>query len=73
MQLLQESLDDTSAQPCGRCSVCLGHLPPPLQSRPEPGTVEAVTRRLRGEVTVLEPRKMWPGGCSAPEAGFRPG
>jgi ATP-dependent DNA helicase RecQ len=63
MQLLQESLDDTSAQPCGRCSVCLGHLPAPLARRPEPGTVEAVTRRLRGEVTLLEPRKMWPGGA----------
>ena len=62
MQLLQESLDDTSAQKCGRCSVCLGHLPEPLHERPEPATVEAVTRRLRGEVTVLEPRKMWPGG-----------
>ena len=63
MQLLQESLDDTSAQKCGRCSVCLGHLPEPLRERPEAGTVEAVTRRLRGEVTVLEPRKMWPGGA----------
>jgi ATP-dependent DNA helicase RecQ len=63
MQLLQESLDDTSAQPCGRCSVCLGQLPEPLLERPEPATVEAVTRRLRGEVTVLEPRKMWPGGA----------
>jgi len=62
MQLLQESLDDTSAQKCGRCSVCLGHLPEPLRDRPEAGTVEEVTRRLRGEVTVLEPRKMWPGG-----------
>jgi len=60
---LQESLDDTSAQKCGRCSVCLGHLPDPLRDRPEPATVEAVTRRLRGEVTVLEPRKMWPGGA----------
>ncbi|MEP7016485.1 MAG: DEAD/DEAH box helicase [Actinomycetota bacterium] len=63
MQLLQESLDDTTAQKCGRCSVCLGHLPQPLHERPEPATVEAVTRRLRGEVTVLEPRKMWPGGA----------
>jgi len=63
MQLLQESLDDTSAQPCGRCSVCLGQLPEPLRARPEPATVAAVTRRLRGEVTVLEPRKMWPGGA----------
>jgi len=73
MQLLQESLDDTSARPCGRCSVCLGHLPPPLQSRPEPGTVEAVTRRLRGEVTVLEPRKMWPGGVFGTRGRIRPG
>jgi ATP-dependent DNA helicase RecQ len=63
MQLLQESLDDSSAQKCGRCSVCLGHLPEPLQERPDPATIEAVTRRLRGEVTVLEPRKMWPGGA----------
>ena len=63
MQLLQESLDDTSAHSCGRCSVCLGHLPDPLRERPEPGTVEAVTGRLRGEVSVLEPRKMWPGGA----------
>jgi ATP-dependent DNA helicase RecQ len=62
MQLLQESLDDTSARRCGRCSVCLGHLPAPLVARPEPATVQAVTRRLRGEVSVLEPRKMWPGG-----------
>jgi ATP-dependent DNA helicase RecQ len=63
MQLLQESLDDTSARRCGRCSVCLGHLPAPLVERPEAATVEAVTRRLRGEVSVLEPRKMWPGGA----------
>ncbi|MEO6143724.1 MAG: DEAD/DEAH box helicase [Dermatophilaceae bacterium] len=63
MQLLQESLDDTSAQKCGRCSVCLGHLPEPLQARPETATVGAVTRQLRGEVTVLEPRRMWPGGA----------
>jgi len=63
MQLLQESLDDTSAAPCGRCSVCRGHLPRPLRARPEPSTVEAVTHRLRGEVAILEPRKMWPGGA----------
>jgi len=66
MQLLQESLDDPSAQRCGRCSVCLGRLPEPLRARAEPATVEAVTRRLRGEVTVLEPRKMWPGGAFGP-------
>lgn len=73
MQLLQESLDDTSAQRCGRCSVCLGHLPQPLRERPEAGTVEAVTRRLRGEVTVLEPRKMWPGGAFGTRGRIPPG
>ena len=61
MQLLQESLDDSSAEECGRCSVCLGHLPEPMTERPEPATVEAVTRRLRTKITVLEPRKMWQG------------
>ena len=73
MQLLQESLDDTSAQKCGRCSVCLGHLPEPLRARPEPATVEAVTRRLRGEVTILEPRKMWPGGAFGSRGRIPPG
>jgi ATP-dependent DNA helicase RecQ len=63
MQLLQESLDDPSAEPCGRCSVCLGELPDPLHERPEPDTVATITRLLRGEVHVLEPRKMWPGGA----------
>ena len=63
MQLLQASLRDTSPQKSAMCSVCLGQLPEPLRGRPEAGTVEAVTRRLRGEVTLLEPRKMWPGGA----------
>jgi ATP-dependent DNA helicase RecQ len=63
MQLLQESLDDPSAQPCGRCSVCLGSLPVPLAARPDPATVRAVSGLLRGETHVLEPRKMWPGGA----------
>jgi ATP-dependent DNA helicase RecQ len=63
MQLLQESLDDPSAEPCGRCSVCLGLLPEPLTAEPDPETVQAITRLLRGETHVLEPRKMWPGGA----------
>ncbi|HZX02605.1 RecQ family ATP-dependent DNA helicase [Kribbella sp.] len=72
MQLLQESLDDPSAEPCGRCSVCLGVLPEPLVPRPDPETVAAVTRLLRGEVHVLEPRKMWPGGAFGPRGKIPP-
>jgi ATP-dependent DNA helicase RecQ len=63
MELLQESLDDPSAAPCGRCSVCRGALPADLPSAPTPETVAAVTALLRGEVHALEPRKMWPGGA----------
>jgi ATP-dependent DNA helicase RecQ len=63
MELLQESLDDPAAEPCGRCSVCRGGLPPALAGAPSPETVATVTSLLRGQVHLLEPRKMWPGGA----------
>ncbi|MEP7088973.1 MAG: DEAD/DEAH box helicase [Nocardioidaceae bacterium] len=63
MELLQESLDDPAAEPCGRCSVCRGRLPDGLEGAPSPETVATVTALLRGQVHVLEPRKMWPGGA----------
>ena len=63
MELLQESLDDPAAEPCGRCSVCRGGLPSALSGGVSPETVAKVTALLRGQVHVLEPRKMWPGGA----------
>jgi ATP-dependent DNA helicase RecQ len=63
MQLLQEALDDPTAEPCGRCSVCRGELPEELSGAAGAETVAAVTRLLRGQVHVVEPRKMWPGGA----------
>ena len=63
MQLLQQSLDDPDAAPCGRCSVCLGRLPDPLGAQPAPDTVAQVRQVLRTEQHLLEPRKMWPGGA----------
>jgi ATP-dependent DNA helicase RecQ len=62
MELLQESLDDPAAEPCGRCSVCRDQLPDGLDAVPSPETVATVTGLLRGQVHLLEPRKMWPGG-----------
>ncbi|HEY7043743.1 MAG TPA: DEAD/DEAH box helicase [Nocardioidaceae bacterium] len=62
MQLLQESLDDPTAQPCGRCTVCRGGLPDGLAGVPARATVTDVSRRLRGESHTLESRKLWPGG-----------
>jgi ATP-dependent DNA helicase RecQ len=63
MELLQESLDDPAAEPCGRCSVCRGGLPDALRGEASPETVRKVTALLRGQVHLLEPRKMWPGGA----------
>ena len=63
MELLQESLDDPAAEPCGRCSVCRGALPEAFEGAPSATTVATITGLLRGQVHVLEPRKMWPGGA----------
>jgi ATP-dependent DNA helicase RecQ len=63
MELLQSSLDDPHAEPCGRCSVCRGGLPAGLRAAPDPTTVRTVATLLRSTTTVLEPRKMWPGGA----------
>ena len=63
MELLQRSLDDPDAGPCGRCSVCRGELPEGLEAAPARETVTAVARVLRSEVHLVEPRKMWPGGA----------
>lgn len=63
MQLLQESLDDPDAQPCGRCSVCTGALPDGLSPQASAASVHAVGTVLRSERHLVEPRKMWPGGA----------
>ncbi|MDP9823538.1 RecQ family ATP-dependent DNA helicase [Nocardioides massiliensis] len=63
MQLLQRSLDDPTAEPCGRCSACLGALPTGLEQRPSVETRRAVAAVLRTQRHAVEPRKMWPGGA----------
>ena len=62
MQLLQEALDDPSAAPCGRCSVCTGALPDGLAAEPDIDVTRAVAGVLRAQTHLVEPRKMWPGG-----------
>jgi len=63
MQLLQESLDDPTAAPCGRCSVCTGNLPDGLPQQPDAEVTRAVGQLMRRSVHRIEPRKMWPGGA----------
>ncbi|WP_228389444.1 DEAD/DEAH box helicase [Cumulibacter manganitolerans] len=65
MQLLQESLDDPSAAPCGRCSVCDPDATAAWRQPVDPALLASVQQALRGQVATLEPRKMWPGAPSS--------
>lgn len=61
MAYLQTALDDPSPAPCGRCSVCTGHVPHPGLS-PSQDKLIAARNFLRGMDVDIEPRKRWPGG-----------
>lgn len=61
MAYLQIALDDPSPEPCGRCSVCTGHLPFPGLS-PSPDKLIAARDFLRGMDVHIDPRKRWPSG-----------
>jgi ATP-dependent DNA helicase RecQ len=61
MAYLQTALDDPSPAPCGRCSVCTGHLPFP-GLMPSQDKLLAARNFLRGMDVDIEPRKRWPAG-----------
>ncbi|HET8588180.1 MAG TPA: DEAD/DEAH box helicase [Nakamurella sp.] len=73
MQLLQEALDDPSAAPCGRCSVCTGALPDALPAAPDIDVTREVAGLLRTQTHLVEPRKMWPGGAFGSRGRIPPG
>ena len=59
MAFLQESLDDPSAAPCGRCDACAG----PWFPTDIPDTAVTTARgRLERVGVELEPRAQWPSG-----------
>ena len=59
MAFLQESLDDPSAVPCGRCDACSG----PWFPTDIPDTAVTTARgRLERAGVELEPRAQWPSG-----------
>ena len=59
MAFLQESLDDPSAAPCGRCDACSG----PWFPTDIPDTAVTTARgRLERAGVELEPRAQWPSG-----------
>lgn len=61
MEYLQIALDDPSPAPCGKCSVCTGIAPGP-GAKPDNKWLMAAREFSRGEDTVIETRKRWPGG-----------
>ncbi len=61
MAYLQTALDDPSPAPCGRCSVCTGHVPFPGLT-PSQDKLMAARNFLRGVDMDIEPRKRWPAG-----------
>ena len=61
MAYLQMALDDPSPAPCGRCSVCTGHVPYP-GLMPSQDKLLAARNFLRGVDVDIEPRKRWPAG-----------
>jgi len=63
MAYLHTALDDPSPAPCGRCSVCTGHLPFPGLT-PSHDKLIAARDFLRGMDVDIEPRKRWPAGVS---------
>ncbi len=59
MAFLQETLDDPSAVPCGRCDGCAG---PWYPTEVPDGVVGAARERLARAGLDLEPRAQWPTG-----------
>jgi ATP-dependent DNA helicase RecQ len=59
MQLLQQDLDDPTAEPCGRCDVCAGAWYP--ADVPESAAGGAATA-LDQVGVELDPRAQWPSG-----------
>ena len=59
MAFLRTLLDDTDAQPCGRCDNCRGTPLPPPSDRAAVAAAAAFLRR--GDIGI-EPRKRWAGG-----------
>jgi ATP-dependent DNA helicase RecQ len=69
MEFLRSALDDRAAEPCGRCINCTGR---PAPTTADPALVAAAVEHLRNVDVVLEPRRAWPRGLSAPKGNIKP-
>ncbi|MEX1263084.1 MAG: RecQ family ATP-dependent DNA helicase [Actinomycetota bacterium] len=62
MEFLRHELDDSGAEPCGRCMRCTAS---PLRVEAPPELLAAAREHLRGFDLFVEPRKQWPSGLAA--------
>ncbi|MDQ0539554.1 ATP-dependent DNA helicase RecQ [Curtobacterium flaccumfaciens] len=62
MQLLQQDLDDPSAEPCGRCDNCAGAWFPTAVSDTDSSGAAAALDKVGVEIA---PRAQWPSGMSS--------
>lgn len=69
LSYLREALDDDDASDCGRCDICQGNQ---WQMEPEPGLVMRAQDHLRGGEIIIDQRKQWPTGLSAPKGRIKP-
>jgi ATP-dependent DNA helicase RecQ len=59
MAFLRQTLDDSGAEPCGRCDNCTGRH---AEATSEQRRVAAAIIHLRGSALQLPPRRQWPSG-----------
>ena len=77
LQQVRRELDDTAdgePGPCGRCQVCLGHLPAPLEGLEVAGDERRheALGYLRNQRIVLPARAMWPSGGAVRRGTIKP-
>ncbi len=69
MNFLTQRLDDPTAQPCGRCAVCMGR--PLLAESYSKTRVDEAIRFLKTSYQRIEPRKQWPQDALSEKYGWR--
>lgn len=69
LQFLREQLDDTAAEPCGRCDRCTRTSP---QIDVAEDVVADATQFFRSAEVVIDPRKQWPRGIDGRSGNIGP-
>ncbi|MDQ1504664.1 MAG: ATP-dependent helicase RecQ [Actinomycetota bacterium] len=69
MAFLRHALDDPDAGPCGRCDTCTAT---PVDHAVDPALAAAAVAHLRTVDVVVDARRAWPRGLTAPRGNIAP-